>query len=561
MSVQARIAQGQTFCRVATRNKAATSDECNVLQQSIAVYAALLLAVVLQLSTRTNALPSAGRTILTRWDDAALQGVRDAKMGAPMAARALAIVHTCMFDAWAAYDDHAAGTQLRGALRRPANERTLANKERAISYAAYRALADVLPVDTESIYKPLMRQLSYDPNDNSTDIETPTGIANVACGAVLEYRHHDGANQLGDVEAASTEAAKVAGMKLTDGMSGVNPRDAGVQAAASGPYSDWSGYAPLNTPAMIPARASAANPDHWQPLVYTDATGSLVSQKFTGAQWCFVAPFAMAKGDDFRAAVEPGPANYGSPEYQQQSEELIAISANLTDQQKMISEYWSDGPYSEQPPGHWAQFAQFVSARDHRSLDDDVKMFFALTNAMLDASIAAWDTKRAYDSVRPVTAISTLFRGKKIRAWGGPGKGTVEMDGSEWLPYQLATFPTPPFPEYVSGHSTYSAAAARILTLWTGSDHFGHSVTLAAGSSKIEPSLTPALPITLKWETFTAAADEAGMSRRYGGIHFERADLAGRKLGRLVADRAWAKAQTYFDGSNTSSLRDLTAAK
>lgn len=521
----------------------------------------LIAPMLLALLPHVDTAVSAPKSVLIQWNGAAVRGVRDAKMGAPMAARALAIVHTCMYDAWAAYDEHAVGTQLRGALRRPADERTQANKERAISYAAYRALADVLTVDTESVYKPLMHQLGFDPNNNSTDIETPTGIGNVACGAVLEFRHHDGSNQLGDVEAASGETTKSVGMKVTDGVIGANRRDAGVETAATGPYSDWSGYAPLNMPAMIPARAPAANPDHWQPLVYTDATGSLVSQKFAGAQWCFVAPFALTKGEEFRSAVEPGPAEYGSPEYQQQAEELIAISANLTDRQKMISEYWSDGPYSEQPPGHWAQFAQFVSGRDRHSLDDDVKMFFALTNAMLDAGIAAWDAKRAYDSVRPVTAISTLFRSKKIHAWGGPGKGTVEMDGSEWLPYQLATFPTPPFPEYVSGHSTYSAAAARILVLWAGSDHFGHSVTLPTGSSKIEPGVTPAQPVTLNWETFTEAADEAGMSRRYGGIHFARADQAGRKLGRLVADRAWAKAQTYLDGTNTSSLPDLTADK
>ncbi|MBS1840336.1 MAG: hypothetical protein JST77_05755 [Acidobacteria bacterium] len=132
-----------------------------------------------------------------KWNNAALRGVRDSNLGAPMASRALAIVHTCMYDAWAAYDEKAVGTQLGGALRRPASERTEANKERAISYAAYRALADVLPADTESVYKPLMKELGYDPNDISTDIETPTGIGNVACAAVLEYRHHDGANQLG----------------------------------------------------------------------------------------------------------------------------------------------------------------------------------------------------------------------------------------------------------------------------------------------------------------------------------------------------------------------------
>jgi hypothetical protein len=462
------------------------------------------------------------RTVVWRFDDVALQGLRDAKVGAPIAARTLGIVHTCMYDAWAAYDERAVGTQLRGALRRPVSEQTLANKERAISYAAYRALSDVLPVDTESVYKPLMQQLGYDPDDHSTDIETPTGIGNVACAAVLEFRHHDKSNQLGDL--------------------------------AQGPYSDWSGYAPVNGPAAVPARTSAGNPDHWQPLTYMDSTGSLVLQKFAGAQWCFVTPFALAKGEELRSALEPGPFKFGSAEYQQQAEDLIALSAGLTDRQKMISEYWSDGPNTEQPPGHWAQFAQFVSARDHHTLDDDVKMFFALTNSMLDASIAAWDAKRTYDSVRPVTAISSLYKGKKIRAWGGPGKGTVEMDGSQWLPYQPATFPTPPFPEYVSGHSTYSAAAARILELWTGSDRFGDSATLAAGSSQIEPGITPAKPVTLKWETFTEAANEAGMSRRYGGIHFARADLAGRKLGRLVADKAWAKAQSYFDGSHFSPI-------
>jgi hypothetical protein len=453
--------------------------------------------------------------VVIPWNSATLQGIRDAKLGAPVVARALAIVHTCMYDAWAAYDERAIGTQLQGALRRPVSERTLANKEQAISYAAYRALVDVLPVDTKAVYIPLMRQLGYDPNDNSTDIETPTGIGNVACAAVLEFRHHDKSNQSGDL--------------------------------AQGPYSDWTGYTSRNTPSPVPARIAPSDPNHWQPLTYVTSTGDLMVQRFVGAQWCDVTPFAMSEGDEYRWLVQLlGPAKYGSKEYQEQAQELVDISAGLTDRQKMIAEYWSDGPNSEQPPGHWAFFAQFVSARDHHTLDDDVKMFFVLSNAIFDAGIAAWDAKRAYDSVRPVTAIPFLFRGKAIHSWGGPGKGSIEMDGSQWIPYQSATFPTPPFPEYVSGHSTYSAAAARIIELWTGSDRFGDTVTLPAGSSKIEPGVTPLHPITLRWETFADAANEAGMSRRYGGIHFRAADLAGRLLGRLVAFEAWQKAQDYF---------------
>jgi hypothetical protein len=467
------------------------------------------------------------RSTTTLWNSATLQGTLDAKLDAPMIARALAVIDSCMYDAWAAYDERAVGTQLSGVLRRPAAERTLANQQQAISYAAYRGLTDVLPVDINSVYRPLMRELGYDPDDNSMDIETPVGIGNVACAAVLEFRHHDKSNQLGDL--------------------------------AQGPYSDWSGYRPVNLPGTVPARASYTkplNPERWQPLTYIDANGNLVQQMFDGAQWCFVTPFALTKGDQFRSTVEPGPFKYGTPEYQQQAAQLLELSAGLTDREKMIAEYWSDGPGTDGPSGHWLRFAQFISERDHHTLDDDVKMFFALSNTMFDASIAAWDAKREYDSVRPVTAIPLLFRGKKIRAWGGPGKGTIEMDGELWIPYQPATFPTPPFPEYVSGHSTYSAAAARILELWTGSDRFGDSVILAKGSSKIEPGITPAKPIVLQWKSYTDAADEAGISGRYGGIHFKAADVAGRRLGRIVADKAWQRAQSYFDGTAAARVPD-----
>jgi len=471
-------------------------------------------------------------SLAASWSSATLQGVRDAKLGAPMVARALAVVHTCMYDAWAAYDERAIGTQLSGALRRPTEEHTLANKQEAVSYAAYRALVDVLPVDVNSVYRPLMTQLGYDPDDTSADIETPVGIGNVACAAVLEFRHHDKSNQLGDL--------------------------------AQGVYSDWTGYTPVNRPSPVPARTipndtSLNDPNRWQPLTYINSTGDLVAQRFVGAQWCYVTPFALSSGDEFRWLVRLlGPAKYGSKEYQEQADELIQISAGLTDRQKLIAEYWSDGPNSEQPPGHWALFAQYVSSRDHHTLDDDVKMFFALSNAIFDAGIAAWDAKRTYDSVRPVTAIPLLYKGKTIRAWGGPGRGTVEMDGARWVPYQATTFPTPPFPDYVSGHSTYSAAAARILELSTGSNHFGYSVTIAPGTSKIEPGITPSKPVKLEWETFTEAADQAGMSRRYGGIHFRAADLAGRMLGRIVAMQAWQRAQTYFNG--TANARSAEGA-
>src|SRR5439155_25372346 len=103
--------------------------------------------------------------------------------------------------------------------------------------------------------------------------------------------------------------------------------------------------------------------------------------------------------------------------------------------------------------------------------------------------------------------------------------------------------------EYSSGHSNFSADGAEILRLFPGSDRFGASVTFAAGSSVVEPGIAPARDVTLSWETFSDAADQAGMSRRYGGIHFEQGDLDARATGRLAGRAAWAKAQTYFSGT------------
>ena len=146
-----------------------------------------------------------------------------------------------------------------------------------------------------------------------------------------------------------------------------------------------------------------------------------------GAQWYQVIPFALRSGDEFRDVLARfGPATYGTSAFRKQADEMVAKSANLTDRRKMIAEYFADGPHSELPPGHWDLFAQFVSARDHHGLDEDVKLFFALTNAIFDAGIVAWDAKRAFDSVRPATAVPYLFQGQRIQAWGGPGKGTEQ---------------------------------------------------------------------------------------------------------------------------------------
>src|SRR5207244_6637581 len=111
--------------------------------------------------------------VAVQWSNMCLQAVRDTKPGPPMVARAIAIVHTCMYDAWAAYDPFAVGTRLGSSLRRPAAERTLANKNEAISYAAYRALVDLFPTEV-AMFDFMMTKLGYDPTQRSTDTMTPS---------------------------------------------------------------------------------------------------------------------------------------------------------------------------------------------------------------------------------------------------------------------------------------------------------------------------------------------------------------------------------------------------
>ncbi|MDD5494105.1 MAG: phosphatase PAP2 family protein [Dehalococcoidia bacterium] len=458
----------------------------------------LLSTSVAALILGSSSAFAAGSTVVTIWNEATLEAIRITHPGPPIVARSLAIVHTCMYDAWAAYDEKAKGTRFSNNLRRPNGEYTDANKEKAVSYAAHECVSDLFPTEAAS-FNALMTTLGYDPNDNTIDLGTPAGVGNVAAKAVLDFRHHDGSNQLGDL----------------------NP----------GAYSDYTAYSPVNTPTLI------NDPNRWQPL----QIGATV-QKFITPHWGKVVPYALKSGSQFRKTLLKPADYYNEPaRYELQAQQILEYSAHLTDEKKVIAEYWADGPLSELPPGHWTLFAEYVSERDHHSVDQDVKMFFAMTNAVFDASIACWDAKRFFDYVRPVTAIHFLYAGQTVESWQG------SIDGAHWQPYQAANVVTPPFSEYVSGHSVFSAAAAETLKLFTHNDYFGFSVTIPAGSSRVEPGLVPANDTVLYWASFSDAADEAGISRRFGGIHFIDGDLESRKLGRLIGKQAWKISLDLFN--------------
>lgn len=442
---------------------------------------------------------------VVRWDRILLDVLRDSKAAPTIAARAVAVLHTCIYDAWAAYDPVAEGTRLGGTLRRPPDERTSEAKREVVSRAARLAAIDLFPQRAAQFDAALAAE-GYDVAPPLAE-GSPTAVAELACRAVLDYRHHDRSNQLGDEPGSSGR-----------------------------PYSDWTGYKPVNDADHV------RDPDRWQPRRTPDGRGGTAVQQFTTPHWGQVLPFAPGDADLLRA--DPGPPRAGTPARQAEIDEMVRMSAELTDEQKVIAEYWVDGPGMEAPPGHWMIFGQLCSRRDAHGLDSDVKLFFVLANAMLDAGIATWARKRLFDSIRPASLVPYTYAGRKIRSWGGPHRGTQTIDGSEWRPY----LPTPPFAEYPSGHSAFSAAGAEALRLFTGRDDFGATVVVPAGSSLIEPGTTPAHDVVLHWATFTDAANQAGLSRRLGGIHFLSGDLNSRLIGRQVANRVMARAQAYFAG-------------
>jgi hypothetical protein len=233
-------------------------------------------------------------------------------------------------------------------------------------------------------------------------------------------------------------------------------------------------------------------------------------------------------------------------------------------------------------------------------LEWDVKLYLALNGANHDAAVAAWGSKGYYDYIRPISMIRWMgglgqssdtagpayhpdglplapglvevitaesaetgrphagLAGHEgeiaVYAYeGNPPDPGIEIGGvdwilaADWVPYQSPTFVTPSFAGYVSGHSAFSRASAEVLTGITGSEFFPGGLgewTIPAGSLEFEAGTDDG--ITLQWATYRDAADQAGLSRLYGGIHVRADDFAGRLMGAEVGRAAWERAQTYY---------------
>ncbi len=312
----------------------------------------------------------------------------------------------------------------------------------------------------------------------------------------------------------------------------------------------------------------------------------------------------------------PGPGHSVNPATGQAYAPNMVPRGDFT---RVLAEFWADGPDSETPPGHWFTILNYVSDHPDlvkqfqgqgdilSDLEWDVKAYLALGAAMQDCAIAAWGAKGWYDTSRPVTAIRgmaelgqrtdptannfhpgglPLMPGKietiqpgdplagafgvnvgKIKLWawlGSAAINNVDTDfagvgwvlAESWEPYQRPSFVSPPFAGYVSGHSTFSRAAAEVLTAFTGDAYFpgGMGTFLAPANEFLVFEEGPSVDVELQWATYRDASDECSLSRIYGGIHPYFDDVPGRLMGIEIGLDAFDRAATFYgDG-----LTDIT---
>jgi hypothetical protein len=414
------------------------------------------------------------------------------------------LITNSWFDAIAPYHQTAVGVNSRLG-RRPPPERTNRNKNIAILYASYRVLNSLFPQSTMN-WRTMLTGVGLNPDDNSTNKQTPVGIGNSAGNAVVAFREHDGMNQLGD--------------------------EGGRQFNRE-PYRDYTGYKPVNTAYEI------LDPSRWQPSFMTRGTGIFTIQQFVTPQWRQTVPYSYSNPDVFVAPI-PTKSNVNNLNaYKQQADQVLNVSANLTDAQKMSAELFNNKITS------LGFSALFVSQSRNFTIDQFVHYDFLTNLAAFDGGIATWDNKYRYDAVRPFTAVHYLYGNSGVTAWGGPGKGTVNMPGREWTSYLGVA----DHPEYPSGSACFCSAHAQASRRFLGSDNFGWSVPFPRGSSVIEPGVTPATDIVIPFPTFTEFENICGQSRLYGGVHFPDAITAGHNLCRPIGDLAYEFVTKHISGN------------
>lgn len=332
-------------------------------------------------------------------------------------------------------------------------------------------------------------------------------------------------------------------------------------------------------------------------------------------------PTTIAGYREFYDLFEGGDISLGHDINPQTGEPYPSQMVPRGDYARVLAEFWADGPESETPPGHWFTILNKVSDSPDlekrfkgegdilNDLEWDVKAYFTLAGTMHDAAVSSWGIKGWYDYVRPISAIRYMADqgqssdpnlasyapngipleeglvelveegdplagmnsenvGKiKLFAWRGPDyidDPEIDVAGVDWIlaenwwPYQRPTFVTPPFAGYVSGHSTFSRAAAEVMTMLTGDEYFpgGVGEFVAKKNEFLVFEEGPSVDVVLQWATYRDASDQTSLSRIWGGIHPPVDDIPGRLIGIDIGNDAFALSERYFSGSVVTAIED-----
>ena len=388
-------------------------------------------------STLLLAFASPARAdVVTDWNAALLDAVKNTSTNPPRASRAMAMVHIAIFEAVNGIADEFQRYNVQG------KPNPSASIDAAAAMAAHQVLSAVFPTQVAA----------FDAQLGASLAGIPTGPRNRG------------------IEWGLVCAQDVLALRSDDNSNLVIP------------------YFP------------PVGPGYWIPTPPAFAPSLLPN-------WPQVTPFCMSSGSALRSAGWPA---LTSAEYTANFDEVKeiggAVSALRTPEQSEIALFWADNAGTETPPGHWLRIASEIAEQRELPTVERARLFALLGMGVADAAIVAWDSKYAFHNWRPVTGI------REAASDGNPD--TVED------PTWLSFIPTPPFPSYTSGHSTFSSASAKVLARVLRSDEIAFSTTSQG-----------LVGVTRSFARFSDAAAEAGQSRIYGGIHWQYDNQAGLESG------------------------------
>ena len=424
---------------------------------------------------------------------------------ATLVLRFTTLITNAWFDAIAPYHPTAVGVYSRLGRRPAVESADNTNMNTALIYASYEILKSMSP-SRISQWNALLQSVGLDPFAVSTDESSPIYIGQQAGRAIVEFREQDGMNQLGDH-----------GGKQYNLM----------------PYEDYTGFIPSN-PAEI-----LIFPSKWQPAI-TSNFGVFKVQKFVTPQLRNVIPYSVKDPSKFKAPFPYASQFFNFGAYKRQAQNVLDASAELDDERKMISELFDNKIRS-------LGFSSiFASQSTGQTLVEWVQYDFLANVAAFDTAIIIWKEKARFNAVRPHSAIEFLWRDKAVTAWGGPGRGTVnDIPAADWTSY----LPVADHPEYPSASASFCAAHAEASRLFLGSDNLGFTVATPAGSSFVEPGVTPAADMTLVFPTWSDFEYKCGISRFWSGVHFEPSIPAGQAIGHEVAKIAYDFVKAHISGN------------